>query len=134
MAVKAIGRFSAASRVRKRAEFRRVQAQALRVVTRHFVFLLHMNTAAAPRSAATRLGITASRKVGNAVHRNRAKRLVREAFRATRDLWWPGLDVVVLVKSDLGDMKLDQVVAEWRGASGSLTRVAKQSHKPEARV
>ncbi|HEX2879460.1 MAG TPA: ribonuclease P protein component [Polyangiaceae bacterium] len=142
MAVKAIGRFSAASRVRKRAEFRRVQAQALRVVTRHFVFLLHMNAAAAPspapgrreRSTATRLGITASRKVGNAVHRNRAKRLVREAFRATRDLWWPGLDVVVLVKSDLGDMKLDQVVDEWRGASGSLTRVAKQSQKPEARA
>jgi ribonuclease P protein component len=139
MAAKAIGRFPAASRVRKRAEFRRVQAQALRVVTRHFVFLLHMHAAAASsperrRKAATRLGITASRKVGNAVHRNRAKRLVREAFRATRDLWWPGLDVVVLVKSDLGNLKLEQVVEEWRGASGSLTRVATQAQKLESRA
>jgi ribonuclease P protein component len=80
------------------------------------------------------LGITASRKVGNAVHRNRAKRLVREAFRATRDLWWPGLDVVVLVKSDLGNLKLEQVVEEWRGASGSLTRVATQAQKLESRA
>jgi ribonuclease P protein component len=80
------------------------------------------------------LGITASRKVGNAVRRNRAKRLVRAAFRATGDLWWPGLDVVVLVKSDLGDMKLDQVVDEWRAASPSLARVAKQAQKPESRA
>jgi ribonuclease P protein component len=130
MAARAIGRLPAASRVRKRAEFRRVQAQALRVVTRHFVFLLHMAAASSPSTslrAATRLGITASRKVGNAVRRNRAKRLVREAFRATRDLWWPGLDLVVLVKSDLQDMKLDQVVEEWRGASNALKRIAQRS-------
>jgi ribonuclease P protein component len=139
MAAKAIGRLSPASRIRKRAEFRRAQAQAVRVVTRHFVFLLHMHAAAEAtaspersRRAATRLGITASRKVGNAVNRNRAKRLVREAFRATRDLWWPGLDVVVLVKTNLGDMKLDQVVDEWRGAGSSLRRIAKQAPKPEA--
>lgn len=140
MAAKAIGRLSSSSRIRKRAEFRRAQARAVRVVTRHFVFLLHMHAAAASSpepgrrdpAAATRLGITASRKVGNAVHRNRAKRLVREAFRATRDLWWPGLDVVVLVKTSLGDMKLDQVVDEWRGAGSSLRRVAKQAPQPEA--
>lgn len=130
MAVKAIGRLSAALRIRKRAEFRRVQAQALRVVTRHFVFLLHM--APVDVSTAARLGITASRKVGNAVHRNRAKRLVREAFRSTRDLWWPGLDLVVLVKSDLGDMKLDRVVDEWRGAGGALNRMAKRASKQES--
>jgi len=88
-------------------------------------------TSAADAPIATRLGITASRKVGNAVHRNRAKRLVREAFRATRDLWWPGLDVVVIVKNELASMKLDQVVDEWRGASAALSRIAKQQ-KPSA--
>jgi ribonuclease P protein component len=63
------------------------------------------------------------------VHRNRAKRLVRAAFRATRDLWWPGLDVVVLVKTGLDDMKLDQVVEEWRGAQGALERVAQRARQ-----
>ena len=40
--------------------------------------------------APARLGITASRRVGGAVVRNRAKRLVREAFRATPELWFSG--------------------------------------------
>jgi len=50
--------------------------------------------------AVARLGITVTRKVGNAVRRNRIKRLVREWFRSTRD----GLgayDVVVIAKRDL---------------------------------
>ncbi len=73
--------------------------------------------------------------MGNAIHRNRAKRLVREAFRATRDLWWPGLDVVVLVKSDVYGMKLDQVVEEWRAAGPALSRIAQRSaRKPQERV
>ncbi len=44
-----------------------------------------------------RLGITVSRRVGNAVRRNRWKRLLREAFRVMQsDL--PGLDLVCVVR------------------------------------
>ena len=52
------------------------------------------------RSSSRRLGITVTRKVGNAVFRNRAKRVTREAFRRTRDGLPPGTDVVVIVKRD----------------------------------
>jgi ribonuclease P protein component len=44
-----------------------------------------------------RLGITVTRKVGNAVRRNRIKRLVREWFRARRDELGP-CDLVVVAK------------------------------------
>jgi ribonuclease P protein component len=106
------GRFSAAQRVRKRAEFQRIQSEGRRVATRHFVLLLAARNPAAGPSAA-RLGITASRKVGNAVVRNRAKRLIREAFRATRSLWPEDLDLVVIVKRNLGEAKLADVIEEW---------------------
>jgi ribonuclease P protein component len=65
--------------------------------------------------------VSASRKVGNAIVRNRAKRLVREAFRATRDLWPPGFDVVVIVRRPLED-GLSSVVGEWLAAGRSIRR------------
>jgi ribonuclease P protein component len=107
-----------AGRVRKRAEFQRIQASGERVETRHFVFVLALQSTPAP----SRLGITASRRIGNAVARNRAKRLVREAYRSTRELWPAGIDVVVIVRKPLGDLRLPSVVAEWRGAAPGLGR------------
>jgi ribonuclease P protein component len=109
------GAFPAEQRVRKRLEFQTIQAVARRVVTAHFVLLLCARSTVNENPA--RLGTTASRRVGNAVVRNRAKRLVREAFRQTRDLWPPGLDLVVIVRRAPGEMRCSDVVAEWRSAA-----------------
>jgi ribonuclease P protein component len=43
-----------------------------------------------------RLGLSVSRKVGPAVHRNRLRRLYREAFRLTRHEMPTGLDLVLI--------------------------------------
>ena len=48
-----------------------------------------------------RLGITAGKKIGNAVKRNRAKRIIREAYRAAEPLLPIGLDLVVVARSIL---------------------------------
>ena len=48
--------------------------------------------------SAPRLGITASRRVGNAVERNRVKRRVREWFRRERASWTAPLDVLVIAR------------------------------------
>ena len=44
----------------------------------------------------TRLGLAVSRRAGNAVVRNRIKRVLREAFRLDREDLPPGLDVIVI--------------------------------------
>ena len=113
-----VGRFPARSRVRKRSEFLRIQDGGQRVSTQRFVRILSLS--AAPGSP--RVGITASRRVGNSVVRSRAKRLVREAFRATRELWPSGVDLVVIVKRAPGESKLASVVSEWHAARPQIER------------
>jgi ribonuclease P protein component len=83
-------------------------------------FVLILCASAAPGTP--RLGVTASRRVGNSVVRSRAKRLVREAFRATRELWPEGIDLVVIVKRAPGDAKLDSVISEWNAARPQIQR------------
>ena len=62
-------------RLLRRAEFQRVYSQGFRVAGRHMV-LFAIRTEG-PR----RFGVTASRKVGNAVIRARSKRRLRELYR-----------------------------------------------------
>lgn len=45
-----------------------------------------------------RLGLTVSKKIGNAVVRNRVKRLIRENYRLREDCILPGFDIVFVAR------------------------------------
>lgn len=116
-----VGRFPPAQRVRKRPEFQRIQSQGRRLTTAHFILLVLARDLKSEHSTA-RLGVTVSRRVGSSVVRSRAKRLVREAFRATRELWPSDVDLVVIVRTMTAGLKLTHVIAEWRTAERALRR------------
>jgi len=95
-----------ADKLRKRSEFLELQNQGKKVSNRHFVALI-----ARGRMERTRLGITVSKKVGNAVVRNRIKRLSREYFRKNRDIFMGSLDMNFIAKKSVADLSTDQVFA-----------------------
>lgn len=90
--------FQAGDRVRRRAEFVRVQQQGRRVSGRFVTLLILANDCTAPR-----LGLIASRKLGPAVSRNRAKRRLRDLFRRHRGVLGHGaaLDIVAIPRREL---------------------------------
>jgi len=67
---------------------------------------------ASPGSGPSRLGIAATKKLGGAVVRNRAKRLIREVFR--RNKIAPGFDIVIIPKRSLLDASLTALEADYR--------------------
>jgi ribonuclease P protein component len=104
-------RFSKARRVRRRNEFTRVFDLSLRAKGRYLTILVAPND-----GGITRLGIVASRKLGNAVKRNRAKRLIRQIFRQTRGLpVEPAVDVVVIPRRELFDAAYSSLESDFRG-------------------
>ncbi len=89
--------FSKSERLAKRPEFERVMARGRkrRIETICTLFTLPNDL------NRRRLGIIASKKVGNAVVRNRAKRKIREAFRRLKHRVQPGTDLVIISGKDL---------------------------------
>jgi ribonuclease P protein component len=60
-------------------------------------------------SGPSRIGITASRRVGGAVVRNRVKRLVREFFRHHQERLQPAQDVLVIARAGAAKASYAQV-------------------------
>ena len=103
----------ARARLRKRSEFLRVQRDGERRHTEQFVLL-----AASGREQESRIGITVSSKVGNAVVRNRLKRLVREVVRGLwRDIE-PPRDIVVIAKPNAAETTHAKAATQLRRALG----------------
>ncbi len=59
----------------------------------------------------SRLGISVQKKTGNAVRRNRVKRLFREVFRLNRDLFPSPCDIVFTVRPGFADNSMRTVQA-----------------------
>jgi ribonuclease P protein component len=118
--------FGRLRRVRKRAEFNRMQREARRVTTRHYVLLVAARDADRLEGP-SRLGLIVTRKVGNAVVRNRIKRACRDCFRRWPE-WLPdGVDLVVVARGGAEALTSAQVRAEWAGVAELVRRRADEA-------
>ena len=84
-----MGDFRPHEHIRRRADFQRAYEHGARIQGRLATLFVLPNALSVGR-----LGVAASKKLGGAVQRNRAKRLIREVYR--RNKVAPGFDLVVV--------------------------------------
>jgi ribonuclease P protein component len=114
-------RFGPAVRLRSRREFTAVQQQGRRVSATCLTLLARPNA-----FNVDRLGIIASRRVGDAVTRNRVKRRFRETFRLCEPDRRPkrrggfGVDFVVIARPEASTVSMDTLRADFLSAMDRL--------------
>jgi ribonuclease P protein component len=96
-------------RLTKGADYQRVLRQGARSEGRFFVLVATPNS-----SGFDRLGVVASRRLGTAAVRNRAKRLLREAFRRNKRSATTGWDVILIGRAGLLRGKQGDVERDYR--------------------
>jgi ribonuclease P protein component len=93
-------------RIRRSSEYERIRQEGKRYHTAHFIVIVN------PGRDCSRLGLTVSRRVGNAVCRNQLKRWVRELFRSHHRRFDQDTDLSIIAKRQAGRLSHLQVDRE----------------------
>ncbi len=117
-------RFGKINRLRLAKDFELVKADSTKADCSAFVFYLRP----APEREFSRLAVVASRKVGGAVERNRARRAIREIFRKNAPEFKTACDIIVFMRrgwEKFGFHSLDAKFARAARQASATKRDAK---------
>jgi ribonuclease P protein component len=121
-------------RLKIRADFVRVAAGRNRAVRPAFILQAAPQPNDRDSGGSVRVGFTASRKVGNAVVRNRAKRRLRAmAAEVLPRQGRPGTDYVIVARATSSERVYADLVADLEGALRQIER-HKTGGRPQSRV
>ena len=101
--------FPRCSRLKNGGEFSRARAQGQRLVCGCLI----ANVLPRPEGLASRLGVVTSKRIGNAVARSRARRLLRETFRLHQNDFQRPVDLVLVARNSIAGMKLADVERDF---------------------
>ena len=105
--------------LRKKDDFDRIYKNGRSIGERYVVIFFQRNNLGYNRTA-----FLASKKVGNSVQRNRAKRLMKESFRLLQEEIKTGYDFIIIARKPILSCKMENVKESMRGAlkKGKLFR------------
>ena len=109
--------FKKKDKILKRREFLQLKRCGKKIQDRNFIIIYSDG-----RYEKNRIGITVSKKLGNAVKRNKIKRLIRENFRMNRDKIAEFMDINVIAKKKAGEISADMVFKSLDGIFNQIPR------------
>ena len=109
MAASAPLRFGRAARIKQGRDFARLRQQGERQVAGCLIANWHM----LPASSRARLGVITARKIGNAVARSRARRLLRECFRLHQYELGQPVDLVLVARPSIAAKSFAEVEKDF---------------------
>jgi ribonuclease P protein component len=115
-----------AERVRRRPEFERAYNEGARIHGQFMTVFVLPNGTGTPR-----LGVSATRKLGSAVERNRAKRLARELFRRFKVA--AGVDIVIVPRREMLDAPFASLESDYHASLDRRDRARPRGPSRQAR-
>ncbi|CAA6679477.1 MULTISPECIES: ribonuclease P protein component [unclassified Lentimonas] len=109
-------------RLRKPREFQEVRNEGKRILCGPFIFQCRQLDS--EEKCSRRLGVIASRRVGNAVKRNLGKRTFRELFRQHELALPVGSDVVIVLRSSFDRHSFSDLESRYLRACATMTKEA----------
>ena len=101
--------FTRAQRLKQGRDFARTRQEGQRAVQGCLI----ANWRRLPADAATRLGVVTSKKIGGAVVRTRARRLLREVFRLHQGELTQPVDLVLVARQSIVGRRLAEVEKDF---------------------
>ena len=93
------------NRIKKNEEIAKIVLSKQKVKSDYFFIYYQKN------ENITRVAVSVSKKIGNSVKRNHAKRIIRETVRPNLDKFMP-VNLVVVVKKDLSEVNFEKITNE----------------------
>ncbi|PLR67691.1 MULTISPECIES: ribonuclease P protein component [Bacillaceae] len=93
------------NRIKKNEDFQKVFKHGKSMANRQFVIYMLDQ----PEEKEFRLGLSVSKKIGNAVTRNRIKRLIRQVFMEEKENLKTGIDYIVIARNPASEMNYHEV-------------------------
>ena len=95
--------------LKKNKDFQLVYKKGKSLANRHIVIFVLKNA-----KGTNRLGISASKKIGKAVVRNKQRRRLKEAFKALETGFLPGHDIVILPRTEILEADFTEIKSGLR--------------------
>jgi ribonuclease P protein component len=102
-------RFSRSSRVTQNRDFVRIRQQGERLAQGCLV----ANWNKLPDGARPKLGVVTSRKIGGAVQRTRARRLLRESFRLHQHEFTQPIELILVARNSIAGKNFAEVEKDF---------------------